>query len=53
LAIARRLMRGDLTEILSRMDEEVVAFRQRLRSSEAIEAFTAFIEKRPPNFRKS
>lgn len=53
LAIARRLMRGDTDKILSRMDEEVVAFRERLRSPEAIEAFTAFFEKRPPNFRKS
>lgn len=53
LAIARRLMRGDPAEILSRMDEEVAAFRERLCSPEAIEAFTAFFEKRPPNFRKS
>jgi enoyl-CoA hydratase/carnithine racemase len=53
LAIARRLMRGDPAAILSRMDEEVVAFRERLRSPEAIEAFTAFFEKRPPNFRKT
>ncbi|HML29685.1 MAG TPA: crotonase/enoyl-CoA hydratase family protein [Hyphomicrobium sp.] len=53
LAIARRLMRGDPVSILSRMDEEVAAFRERLRSPEAIEAFTAFLEKRPPNFGKS
>lgn len=53
LAIARRLMRGDPELILARMDEEVAAFRARLRSPEAIEAFTAFFEKRPPNFRKS
>lgn len=53
LAIARRLMRGDPELILARMDEEVAAFRERLRSPEAIEAFTAFFEKRPPNFRKS
>lgn len=53
LAIARRMMRGDTSEILARMDEEVAAFRQRLRSPEAVEAFTAFFEKRPPNFRKS
>ncbi|MFA5956265.1 crotonase/enoyl-CoA hydratase family protein [Hyphomicrobium sp.] len=53
LAIARRMMRGDPAEILSRTDEEVAAFRARLRSPEAIEAFTAFFEKRPPNFRKS
>jgi enoyl-CoA hydratase/carnithine racemase len=53
LAAARRLMRGDPAEVLSRMDEEVVAFRERLRSPEAVEAFTAFFEKRPPNFRKT
>lgn len=52
LAIARRLMRGDPEIILARMDEEVAAFRERLRSPEAVEAFTAFFEKRPPNFRK-
>ncbi|MET1046879.1 MAG: crotonase/enoyl-CoA hydratase family protein [Hyphomicrobium sp.] len=53
MAIARRMMRGDPAEILSRMDEEVVAFRERLHSPEAVEAFTAFFEKRPPNFRKT
>ena len=53
LAIARRLMRGDPEIILARMDDEVAAFRERLRSPEAVEAFTAFFEKRPPNFRKT
>lgn len=52
LAIARRLMRGDPELVLARMDEEVAAFRERLRSPEAMEAFTAFFEKRAPNFRK-
>lgn len=52
LAVARRLMRGDPEIILARMDDEVAAFRERLRSPEAVEAFTAFFEKRPPNFRK-
>ena len=52
LAVTRQLMRGDPAEILKRTDVEVVAFRERLRSPEAIEAFTAFFEKRPPNFRK-
>lgn len=52
LAIARHLMRGDPELVLARMDEEVAAFRERLRSPEAIEAFTAFFEKRAPNFRK-
>lgn len=52
LATARRLMRGDPELVLARMDEEVAAFRERLRSPEAVEAFTAFFEKRAPNFRK-
>lgn len=52
LAMARRLMRGDPAEILARVDAEVAGFRERLRSPEALEAFTAFFEKRPPNFRK-
>jgi enoyl-CoA hydratase/carnithine racemase len=53
LALARRLMRGDPAEVLKRTDEEVAVFRERLRSPEAIEAFTAFVEKRTPNFNKS
>jgi len=53
LAMARRLMRGDASAILARTDVEVAGFRERLRSPEAAEAFTAFFEKRPPNFRKS
>ena len=53
LAIARRLMRGDTSIILSRTEDEVAAFRGRLRSPEAREAFAAFFEKRPPNYRKS
>jgi enoyl-CoA hydratase/carnithine racemase len=53
MATARRLMRGDPAEILERMDEEIAAFRERLRSPEAIEAFTAFLEKRTPNFASS
>jgi enoyl-CoA hydratase/carnithine racemase len=52
LATTRRLMRGDPAEIIKRTDIEVVAFRERLGSPEAVEAFTAFFEKRPPNFRK-
>jgi enoyl-CoA hydratase/carnithine racemase len=53
LAMARSLMRGDPADVLARVDAEVAGFRERLKSPEAIEAFTAFFEKRPPNFRKS
>jgi enoyl-CoA hydratase/carnithine racemase len=53
LAIARRLMRGDPADVLARVEDELAGFRERLRSPEAIEAFTAFFEKRPPNFRKT
>jgi enoyl-CoA hydratase/carnithine racemase len=44
LAVARRLMRGDPTSILARTDAEIVFFRERLRSPEAIKEFTAFLE---------
>ena len=52
LAIARRLVRGDPSEVLTRMDEEARHFGARLESPEAKEAFTAFFEKRAPNFAK-
>ena len=53
LAISRRLLRGDPAELMARMDEEARHFRARLTSPEAREAFTAFFEKRAPNFAKS
>lgn len=53
LAIARRLMRGDTAALEARMTEEVTAFRLRLASPEAVEAFQAFMEKRPPVFRRT
>lgn len=53
LATARRLMRGDPAAILARIETEAAEFRERLKSPEASEAFTAFFEKRLPNFRKS
>ena len=52
LAVTRALMRGSPVEILQHIDKEVIAFRERLASPEALEAFTAFFEKRSPNFRK-
>jgi enoyl-CoA hydratase/carnithine racemase len=53
LAIARRLMRSDVADIIARIEAEGTEFRERLRSPEAIEALTAFSEKRPPDFRKT
>lgn len=51
LEIARRLIRGDADVITERLDAEARLFSERLRSPEAQEAFAAFLEKRPPNFR--
>ncbi len=53
LAAARALMRGDVAPIVDRIDAEVVAFRERLASPEAREAFQAFLEKRPADFSKT
>lgn len=52
LAISRRMLRGDPAELTARIDEEIRHFRQRLASPEAREAFTAFFEKRAPDFAK-
>ena len=52
LALSRRLMRGDPSAIVARVAEEVKIFGARLSSPEAKEAFTAFMEKRPPDFSK-
>ncbi len=45
LQISRRLMRGDLTELNARIDEEAVIFAKRLSSKEARTAFQAFLSK--------
>lgn len=51
--ISKRLMRGRARpDVLARTDEELIAFKQRLASPEALEAFQAFLEKRPPDFAK-
>jgi len=52
LAHTRRLMKGDLAPIMERLEEESRLFRETMQSAEAREAFTAFFEKRPPNFRR-
>jgi enoyl-CoA hydratase/carnithine racemase len=50
LAAARRLMKGDPAEALAQIKREGEVFAERLGSPEAKEAFTAFLEKRPPDF---
>ena len=46
VAISRRLMKGAPDEIVRRIDEEAAAFRQRLSSPEAREAFAAFFARK-------
>ena len=52
LAATRRLMKGDLTALNQRIEEEARLFRETLQSAEAQEAFAAFFEKRAPVFRR-
>jgi enoyl-CoA hydratase/carnithine racemase len=54
LKIARDLMRGaEVEEIVERLEAESRLFAERMQSPEAKEAFQAFVEKRPPNFKLS
>jgi enoyl-CoA hydratase/carnithine racemase len=49
----KRLLRADIKENVARaMHAEAAAFLERLRSPEAKEAFTAFLQKRKPIFRR-
>lgn len=50
LAATRALMRGDPGALLAQMDRESAAFSQALKGAEAHEAFTAFLERRKPDF---
>lgn len=45
VAISRRLIRGDQSALLARIDEEAKLFSERLVSDEARAAFTAFLAK--------
>lgn len=48
--LTKRLMRQGAIDVPGRMAEELALFRERLGSPEAREAFTAFMEKRKPDF---
>ncbi len=52
LAHTRRLMKGDPAVISARIEEEGRLFRETMQSAEAREAFTAFLEKRAPVFKR-
>jgi enoyl-CoA hydratase/carnithine racemase len=53
LMMARRLLRRDPGRIGAMIEEEAQAYTTLMRSPEAREAFTAFLEKRPPDFAKA
>jgi len=53
LAATRALMRADAQAIVARIDEEARIFAERLASPEAGEAFSAFLEKRLPDFSRA
>jgi enoyl-CoA hydratase/carnithine racemase len=48
--LTKRLLRSNGDAVRARIEEEGKLFARRLASAEAAEAFTAFFEKRPPNF---
>jgi enoyl-CoA hydratase/carnithine racemase len=45
--ISRRLLRGDPAPVKQRMEEEGALFRERIKSREAMAAFSAFLQKAP------
>lgn len=53
LKLARALVRGSAEDVIARTRQEAELFRQRLASPESMEAFQAFLEKRPPDFAKA
>jgi len=53
LMLARRLLRQGFPDLGAMIDQEAAAYAVLMRSPEAREAFTAFLEKRPPDFAKA
>jgi enoyl-CoA hydratase/carnithine racemase len=53
LMTSRRLLRKNHEQLSAMIDEEAQAYRSLMTSPEAREAFTAFLEKRPPDFAKA
>jgi enoyl-CoA hydratase/carnithine racemase len=53
LMTARRLLRHGFPDIGAMIDREAEAYRTLMTSPEAREAFTAFLEKRPPDFARA
>ena len=49
----RLLKQGFIDQVKAAIKLEMQEFSERVRSAEAKEAFSAFIEKRPPNFNKT
>jgi hypothetical protein len=47
------MLKGDPALIGKTIADEVAVYKDLMRSPEAKEAFTAFLEKRPPDFAKA
>ena len=52
-ASKRLLKQGFIDQVKAAIKLEMQEFSERARSAEAKEAFSAFLEKRPPNFNKT
>lgn len=50
--LVKKLLKGEVQPVLNRMLEEGGHFRAQLQTDEAREAFSAFLEKRPADFRR-
>jgi enoyl-CoA hydratase/carnithine racemase len=50
---ARRMLKGDPAAISATIAREVAAYKDLIQMPEAREAFTAFLEKRPPDFARA